>query len=269
MKTPVELIKPTSSRKTSPVTSASDNKAIGTRLPALIAGLLPVISILARRIAFSLLFVGASLALVQPSAGVSVAFGETGSLNIGRYAHTATLLPNGMVLVAGGYNQTDGDLASAELYDPETGTWTETGSLATARDGHTATLLPNGKVLVAGGYSNGSVLRSAELYDPASGTWTATSNLATKRYSHTATLLPNGKVLVAGGDNNGGVLASAELYDPGSGRWRATGSLNMARESHTTTLLPNGKVLVAGGDDNNNVALASAELGERQVAGDP
>ena len=111
--------------------------------------------------------------------------------------HTATLLPNGKVLVAGGYN--GGALTSAELYDPASGTWTATGSLNTARYDHTATLLPNGKVLVAGGISNGSDLTSAELYDPASGTWTATGSLNTARYEHTATLLPNGKVLVAGG----------------------------------------------------------------------
>ena len=139
------------------------------------------------------------------------------------------MLPNGKVLVAGGYDSNFGALASAELYDPASGTWTATGSLATARYVHTATLLPNGKVLVAGGYDIDGSLASAELYDPASGTWTATGSLATARDVHTATLLPNGKVLVAGGDDGSGILASAELYDPASGTWTATGSLATAR----------------------------------------
>ncbi len=170
----------------------------------------------------------------------------------------ATLLPNGKVLVAGGFNSTGNPLTSAELYDPASGSWTATGSLNTARVAHTATLLPNGKVLVAGG-QNGSALTSAELYDPASGSWTATGSLNTARYDHTATLLPNGKVLVAGGTNDT-YLASAELYEPASGTWTATGDLGTARYNYTATLLPNGKVLVAGGYNNASGFLASAEL---------
>jgi uncharacterized delta-60 repeat protein len=212
-------------------------------------------SALARRVAFPLLFLGAGLVLVRPCAGASGVFDETGSLVTGRHSHTATLLPNGKVLVAGGINNNGGSLASAELYDPASGTWTGIGSLATARDSHTATLLPNGKVLVAGGY-NGGALASAELYDPASGIWTATGSLSVARYYYTATLLPNGKVLVAGGDTGG---RSAELYDPASGSWTATGSLGAGRGSHTATLLPNGKVLVAGGFGTGH-HLASAEL---------
>jgi hypothetical protein len=133
----------------------------------------------------------------------------TGSMSTARNEHTATLLPNGKVLVAGGLF-----LSSAELYDPGSGTWTTTGSMSNARRQHTATLLPSGQVLVAGGFQS----NAAEVYHPASGTWTVTGSLTNARGQHTATLLPNGKVLVAGGTPDGfNSLSSAEVYDPGLG----------------------------------------------------
>ena len=150
----------------------------------------------------------------------------------GRYAHTATLLSNGKVLVAGGYNFASSWLSSAELYDPASGTWTNTGSMAAGRYAHTATLLPNGKVLVTGGinWSAGGCLSSAELYDPASGTWTVTGPLITGRDAHTATLLPDGQVLVAGGINwSGGYLSSSELYDIRFGFQPVPGSRKLPR----------------------------------------
>ena len=218
-------------------------------------------SVLARRLTLLLLLITAGLMLMQPCAGQSGTWTPAGSLNIERNSHTANLLPNGNVLVAGGNFFDDGFvfLESAELYVPATGTWMETGRLVTARSGHTATLLPNGNVLVAGGIGiDFNPLSSAELYDPVTGTWAATGSFVSgPRESHTATPLPDGKVLVAGG-YLGGSLTSAELYDPVTGGWTATGSLNTARYDHTATLLSGGKVLVAAG--YNGLYLASAEL---------
>ena len=183
----------------------------------------------------------------------------TGSTTTPRFGyHTATLLPNGKVLVAAGYDGNNHICANAELYDPATGTWTATGSLATARQDHTATLLGNGKVLVAGGTNNGT-LASAELYDPATGNWTPTGSLNVARWRHTATSLCDGKVLVAGGAFRTTPLAGAETYDPAMGTWTVTGSLNSARGLQTATLLPFGFVLVAGGS-NNSGFLVGAEL---------
>ncbi len=148
-----------------------------------------------------------------------------GNLNTARREHTATLLPDGKVLVAGGLNG-GSSLTSAELYDPASGSWTATGNLHHARFAHTATKLPNGKILVAGGldgFPGGSVLSSAELYDPASGTWTDTGSLNTARVRHTATLLPNGKVLVAGGLIAAALLPARNCTTrrAGAGRTRA------------------------------------------------
>ena len=88
---------------------------------------------------------------------------QTGNLNFARHSHTATLLPNGKVLVAGGSSRTILTPYQSELYDPATGTWTQTGSLNVGREKHTATLLPNSNVLVAGG---AFILKSSELFRP-------------------------------------------------------------------------------------------------------
>jgi hypothetical protein len=199
--------------------------------------------------------------------GVSGKFVNTGTPTIAR-SGTATLLQNGMVLIVGGRNGNT-TLATAELYDPASGSFTVTGSLATGRDGHSATLLQNGKVLIAGGYTIGGgggglpTIASAELYDPATGTFSSTGSLGTGRTGHSATLLSSGKVLVAGGATSNGflftTLGSAELYDPVAGTFSATGSLNTAR-SASATLLGNGQVLIAGGGNSSLTALASAEI---------
>jgi hypothetical protein len=183
-----------------------------------------------------------------------------------RAGHTATLLPNGKVLVAGGANAgvVVNYLSSAEIYDPATGRWTSINSMSVARTSYTATLLRNGQVLVAGGLqSAGNVTPSAELFNPSTGQWTAANDMTVARENHTATMLPNGQVLVVAGLGapSTGVLSSAELYDPVTGVWTQTStSMNTARYSHTATALPNGQVLVAGGYNFKTLTLSSSEI---------
>ncbi len=190
----------------------------------------------------------------------------TGSMINPRQLQTATLLNNGMVLVAGGFDfPAPGVLASAELYDPARGIFTATGSMTTAAGGHTATLLNNGQVLIAGGQNDASgiAVATAELYDPARGIFTATGSMTTARGGQTATPLNNGRVLIAGGENelSGIVVGSAELYDPATGLFTATGSMTTTRAHQTATLLNNGQVLIAGGDNSlSGIAVANAEL---------
>jgi hypothetical protein len=196
----------------------------------------------------------------------------TGPMGAGRQVHTATLLADGRVLVAGGYDGNDAALASAELYDPKTGAFTPIGALAAARGLHTATLLADGRVLIAGGgpanwlsTAPGPYLASAELYDPKTGSFSPTGSMTSTREDHTATLLDDGRVLIAGGNDVGAhAVASAELYDPKTGKFSATGSMTTPRGFHTATLLADGRVLITGGDlaawSDSGPFLASAEI---------
>jgi len=178
---------------------------------------------------------------------------STGRMAFARGGHTATLLRDGQVLVAGCAVEPGGGgtvVASAELYDPASGTWTATGDMTEPRClDFTATLLSDGRVLVAGGLDR-DIVATAELYDPSTGTWTATASMTTPRYDHTATLLLDGTVLVAGGADHGGggccYLATAELYDPARGTWAATGNMGTLHGGDPATLLLDGTVLVAG-----------------------
>ncbi len=197
------------------------------------------------------------------SYGIDQSFAATGTNMIApREHHTATLLPNGLVLVTGGRDLDNQALASTELFDPATGKWSPAAPMIAARYNHSATVLPNGRVLVVGGQGLGFAvtLTSAELYDPATGTWSPTGPLKTNRVQHTATLLKNGMVLVAGGSGNAGLAGTAELYDVATGTWSETGVMSRARYSHTATLLQNGSVLVAGGLTTNQATSASAEV---------
>ena len=207
--------------------------------------------------------------LYNPTTGT---FSETGNLNIPRFNHTATLLNNGTVLITGGLvwdsaEDAFTETATAELYNPSSGTFTLTGSMAQAVSSQTATLLGSGMVLIAGGEGLSGYPATAELYNPSTSAFSNTGNLNTPRSSHTATLLNDGTVLIAGGEAyvNGvpELFASAEIYNPTSGAFTTTtGSMNVASYGHSATLLSSGQVLIAAGIGNasGTTALARTEL---------
>jgi N-acetylneuraminic acid mutarotase len=216
------------------------------------------------------LFAGAALLLAMNTLAFAASgtWASTGAMNSARDGHTATLLVNGKVLVAGGTNN-GAALTSAELYNRTTGSWASTGSMHVARTLAHAVLLSNGSVLVMGGCVNdclSATTRSAELYNPTAGTFTATGSMVQARAEFGATLLANGQVLVAGGctayDANGCLSTTnkAEIYNPATGTWTATTAMRAARNAMTATRLASGKVMVAGGATSASDALNSTEI---------
>jgi WD40 repeat protein len=189
------------------------------------------------------------------------------SMNAARTEPSIAVLPNGLVMVAGGIDNSFNALSSVELYDPVRNTWTPTGSLNVTRAWARAALLASGKVLIAGGYTTNYVtaLTSIEVYDPSAGTWSIVSQLTAARGASSLTSLPNGEFLVAGGLGSlysPAALATTDLFDESGDRTFATSALITPRGHHGGTLLPNGKVLVTGGlsDFNLGDVLNSAEL---------
>jgi len=209
-----------------------------------------------------------------------------GKMIAARAGHSATVLTDGNVLIAGG-----ADHATAEVYDPSSGKMLPTGPMNSLRKEHRATLLPNGSVLITGGVdSTGQVLATAELYNPATRKFTLTTvafpaggtNLNEGRSQHVAALLPNGQVLIAGGTGPKSTSRSGELYDPARGSFTCIGgngtafgmpcapSMNEYRSYAMYALLPNGEVLIAGGYNfhtgpAHNLAAAQGTLGGASV----
>ena len=199
----------------------------------------------------------------------------TGAMAVARSSHTATLMPDGKVLVTGGDTYSGpisssgttpvSPTATAELYDPTTKGWTSVSNMSALRVQHTATLLKDGRVLIAGGQNSVNSLASAEIFTaPTSGnvvgTWTTVASMKWARKLFTATLLSSGNVLVTGGENTTIIYSAAELFDPVKGSWSdTTGYMTTSRFAHAATVLQSGKVLLTGGTGITS-QLSSAEL---------
>ena len=169
----------------------------------------------------------------------------TGSPLWPRFNHIQERLPNGKVLVAGGYWEPGIILNSSEIYDPAAGTWSSTGNLFEARQFHKSTVLIDGRILVSGGLGiSFQPLSSAEIYDPQKGKWSYVAGMSVPRFQHSVTTLPDGRVLVVGGTSASGQgnspLQSAELYDPATNTWTSAASMSVARLNQATALLPDG-----------------------------
>jgi WD40 repeat protein len=210
-------------------------------------------------ITFSIAIVAAAFYPSQPTINHAGSLTAAAPMLEPRSGHSATLLPDGKVLIAGGMRRNQDFYKSAELYDPTTGKFQPTGEMSIGRVGHIAVLLRTGKVLIAGGWVGHGGTDSAELYDPATSKFTTISKMTVRRGRPSATLLADGDVLIAGGEENDNEsLASAEIFHVKTLSFHTTGSMHHARVSHTATLLNDGRVLITGGYAGG--VTSSAEL---------
>ena len=190
-------------------------------------------------------------------------FVTTGSMNERRRGTDAVLLQDGRVLAAGGEASETDITDTAEVYDPNEGTWTAVGNMGDRRVYPVVVLLNDGRVLVAGGlHPNGSVLSSAETFDPTTGTFSPTGPMSVGRARAQAFRLDDGRVIVIGGLADSGAHDTAEIYDPATGTWSATGSMHEARDRHRAAMMLDGRIVVTGGSDGvgNGTSTNSTEI---------
>ncbi len=199
------------------------------------------------------------------SAASGGSFVNLGDMTMARLYHGVALLPDGKVLIAGGFSVSQ-DTSSAEIYDPAARTFTATGSMESPREfcakADAPIPLVNGKVLVVGGRSGNTYISTAELYDETTGVFSPTGSMSTGRFCPTVTLLADGRVLVAGGFSQMfSALNSAEIYDPASGTFSPTnGNLIAPRGGAIGSLLQDGTVLIVEGYGNTMAYLTTSEI---------
>lgn len=176
------------------------------------------------------------------------AFRVVAPMSMPRAGHAALALPDGRVLVCGGWTGSSGT-TGAEIYDPMTDRWSAAGDMTEPRVSQIAVTLADGRILVMGG-GQGRLgnLASAEIFNPATSSFSAVGPMRTNHYL--ATALADGRVLVTGGQSaQGEILRSAEIFDPATDKFEPTGDLATARVKHAAALLADGRVLVVGGSD--------------------
>ena len=211
------------------------------------------------RLAFvALVLLAVSLHATAPGSSATSSLTAGPPMQEPRSAHSATLLPDGKVLIAGGMRRNQDFYRSSELYDPATRKFERSGDMMMARVGQAAVLLPSGKVLIAGGWVGHGCTDSAELYDPTTRRFSTIAKMSTRRGRPSATLLADGDVLIAGGadhDSPGGI-ASAELFHSATLSFQTIGPMHYARIAHTATLLKDGRVLIVGGRGDSLAAVS-------------
>jgi len=187
---------------------------------------------------------------------------QAGNLSQARASHTATLLNDGKVLIAGGMERNGVFFDSADIFDPSTERFAPAAYRMTRkRVSHTATRLLDGRVLIAGGWSDRERPEAdSEIFDPSTKIFNPTGNMSRRRAGHTETLLNSGKVLIAGGFDGGQNLGDAEIFDSATGTFTPAGKMQSARLSHTATKLPDGRILLAGGELGRGQILSTAEI---------
>ena len=213
---------------------------------------------------------------VNPTAiptAISVESDSIGSMLHSRVNHSATLLPDGRVLVVGGMDEGFNPLRTSEIFDPVTNRWNAAEDMSVARTEHSATLLKDGRVIVTGGMNeNLKIIGTTEIFNPKTGKWSEYEGMKTVRRGHFTLSLPDGKVAVVGGVGQTlgglgilanisavGALLSTEIYDPKTNRWSLASDMLEGHSGGLAVLLKDGRVLVAGGY-NQGEALASSEV---------